>query len=184
MTIDLHSNSVRPARPARRTIALVAHDDMKSDLIEFARRNHTTLSGYDIMATDSTGARLRDEFGWSVDACGHGPNGGDVAIAAAVAAGQIAAVVFLYDPSGFLPHDHDCQALIRQCCVHNVPFALNVSTASAVTAALPRCESPRLSDGRPEHAKAGATVPIRAATPEPLVTGRAYRLNTSIGEPA
>ncbi|MEV0465740.1 methylglyoxal synthase [Nocardia tengchongensis] len=129
---------------SQRTIALVAHDDMKSDLIEFARQHHSMLSGFDIMATDSTGARLRQEFGWPVTACGHGPHGGDVAIAAAVAAGKVAAVVFLYDHSGFLPHDHDCQALIRQCCVHDVPFALNLSTAAAVTAQVAAAPGPAL----------------------------------------
>ncbi|MFE3701514.1 hypothetical protein ACFXO7_27005, partial [Nocardia tengchongensis] len=84
------------------------------------------------------------------------PHGCSVAIAAAVAAGQIAAVVFLYDPSGCLPHDHDCQALIRQCCVHNVPFALNLSTAAAVTAQLAGTQTPRLAE---THVGLGAARP-------------------------
>jgi methylglyoxal synthase len=146
-------------------IALVAHDGRKSELIAFARRHCDTLSRYGVMATDGTGTRLQRELGWTVAACGHGPSGGDVTVAAAVAAGEVVAVLFFLDPSVAHPHAPDCQALIRQCCVHNVPVALNPSTAAAVLSWLrhterdvpmPRSAPARASDPQMEVAEVSA----------------------------
>lgn len=117
-------------------VALIAHDERKADLLAFASQHRQTLSRFDLMATNSTGDRLRSEMGLEVVTCGHGPGGGDVAIAAAVAVGRVAAVLFFLDPGTAHPHIEDVRALIRQCCWHNTPVALNSSTAVAVMAML------------------------------------------------
>lgn len=118
------------------TVALIAHDGQKVELLTFVSHHRETLSRFDLMATDSTGERLRSKMGLAVATCGHGPGGGDVAIAAAVAAGKIAAVLFFLDSGTAHPHIADVHALIRQCCWHNTPIALNASTAVAVISML------------------------------------------------
>lgn len=133
-------------------IALVSHDGKKSDMITFARDSYQVLSRTALIGTEGTATRLRRELGLSVMTCGHGPSGGDVTIAAAVAAGDVAAVIFFLDPASAHPHQTDFGALIRQCCVHDVPVALNPSTAKAIMAILthpvdPAIPAPRTAPG-------------------------------------
>lgn len=122
-------------KPRRSTIALIAHDNMKAEMIEFVHHYSVVLSGFEVVATDGTARRL-DDTGLAVSTCGHGPSGGDVTIAAAVATDQVAAVFFFLDPSVPHPHAVDVGALIRQCCIHDVPLALNVSTALSIATGL------------------------------------------------
>jgi methylglyoxal synthase len=113
-------------------IALIAHDTKKDDMVTFAERFKGTLSRYHLIATGTTGQRIRDNTGLKVECMLSGPLGGDTQIGARVAVGDVAAVVFLIDPLYAQPHEPDIRALLRVCEVHNVPLATNIATAEAV----------------------------------------------------
>ena len=114
---------------ARKTIALIAHDNKKQDLLEWARFNHETLAGHRLVATGTTGALLGDALGLSIDRYLSGPLGGDQQIGAAIAEGRVDLVIFFWDPLEPQPHDVDVKALLRIAVVYNTPIACNRSTA-------------------------------------------------------
>jgi methylglyoxal synthase len=111
------------------TIALIAHDGRKVDMVAFATYNRERLSHFSLVATSTTGQLLEDKVGLEVTRLLSGPMGGDTQIAALVAQGRIRAVIFLVDPLSAHPHEPDIQAILRVCNVHNVPLATNVATA-------------------------------------------------------
>jgi methylglyoxal synthase len=118
------------------TIALIAHDRKKDDIVAFARAHAPILSRYRLMATGTTGQRIQEETGLPVERMLSGPMGGDAQIAAQVATGHVIAVIFLIDPLYAQPHEPDIQALLRICVVHNIPIATNLATAEAIVALL------------------------------------------------
>lgn len=111
------------------TIALIAHDGKKADMMAFAIQNKKVLSKFELVATGTTGKLLEDKVGLKIERSLSGPLGGDVQIAARVVLGEIDAVFFFVDPLDKHPHDPDIQTLLRACNVHNVPLATNVATA-------------------------------------------------------
>lgn len=113
-------------------IALIAHDETKPDLVEFARERRDLLERVDLVATGSTGDRVAEATGLAVERVNSGPDGGDLMIGAAVADGTCDAVVFLRDPKTAQPHEPDITALSRICDVRNVPLATNRATADLV----------------------------------------------------
>ena len=115
--------------PVRRQIALVAHDNKKADLIEWATFNRGTLSEHDLVATGTTGSLLRDQVGLNVKRLHSGPLGGDMQLGALICEGQIDLLVFFWDPLEPQPHDPDVRALLRIAVVYNTPTASNRSTA-------------------------------------------------------
>ncbi len=115
-----------------KTIALIAHDGKKADMVAFATFNREKLKSYHLLATSTTGTLLRDKVGLEVEIMLSGPMGGDAQIAARVAQGEVAGVFFLVDPLNAHPHDPDIQGLLRVCNVHNVPLATNVATADLI----------------------------------------------------
>ena len=115
-----------------KTIALIAHDGKKADMVAFATFNREKLKNYHLLATSTTGTLLRDKVGLEVEALLSGPMGGDAQIAARVAQGEVAGVIFFVDPLNAHPHDPDIQGLLRVCNVHNVPLATNVATADLI----------------------------------------------------
>lgn len=117
------------------TIALIAHDGKKADMVAFATFNREKLRAYHLVATASTGRLLTDKVGLEVECVASGPYGGDAQIGARVVSGEIGAVVFLVDPLDKHPHDPDIQTLLRLCNVHNVPLATNVTTADCILTA-------------------------------------------------
>ena len=117
-------------------IALIAHDFKKDDLVAFALRHREQLAGLTLIATGTTGSRVAEATGLPVERLLSGPLGGDAQIAARVAVGEVAAVIFLVDPLHAHPHEPDIQGLLRVCNVHNVPLATNLATADTVLAAL------------------------------------------------
>jgi len=116
----------------RKTLALIAHDGKKADMVAFALAHKDVLSRYDLVATRTTGEILRDKCGLKVDLMLSGPLGGDAQIAARVALREIEAVFFFVDPLGKHPHDPDIQSLLRICNVHDIPLATNAATASYI----------------------------------------------------
>jgi methylglyoxal synthase len=116
----------------RRRIALIAHDNCKADLVDWARYNRSTLAGHQLFATGTTGALLESELGLDVTRFLSGPLGGDQQVGAAIVEGRIDLVVFFWDPLQPHPHDVDVKALLRIAVVYNVPIACNRSTADFI----------------------------------------------------
>ncbi len=122
-------------QPAPKTVALIAHDNQKDNMIAFADEHKDVLGRYKLIATGTTGRLLNERTGLTVTRMLSGPIGGDAQIAAQVAEGKIAAVFFFIDPLGKHPHDPDINTLLRICNVHNVPLATNAATAAYVISA-------------------------------------------------
>jgi methylglyoxal synthase len=118
-------------------IALIAHDRKKNDIVQFVLNHRTIFEHYDLIATGTTGLRIHEGTGLTVEQMLSGPLGGDTQIAAQVATKDVVAVIFLLDPLYAQPHEPDIRALLRVCEVHDVPLATNLATANAVMAALP-----------------------------------------------
>ncbi len=121
---------------AKRTLALIAHDGKKADIVAFAMQHKETLTKFNIVATGTTGQLLINKVGLNVQRMLSGPLGGDAQIATQVAEGDVTAVFFFVDALGKHPHDPDIQMLMRICNVHNVALASNPVTASYIIEAL------------------------------------------------
>jgi len=136
---------------ARKTIALIAHDNKKEDLLDWARFNRDTLAVHRLVATGTTGRLLESELGLRIQKLMSGPLGGDQQIGAKIAEGEIDWVVFFWDPLEPHPHDVDVKALLRIAVVYNVPIACNRSTADFMIS------SPLMSQSYRQHgAEAGS----------------------------
>ncbi|MGA9378655.1 MAG: methylglyoxal synthase [Phormidium sp.] len=118
------------------TIALIAHDAKKDDLVNFARKYAPLLGRYKLIATRNTGERIAAEIGLSVEKFAPGSMGGDVQIAAEVVTGNIIAVIFLVESFYVQPYEPNVQTILQVCQVHNVAIATNLSTAEAIAASL------------------------------------------------
>src|SRR5439155_21819801 len=117
------------AAPAGRRIALIAHDNKKRDMLEWAEYNLDLLAGHELFATATTGRILQEQLGLPVGCFRSGPFGGDQQIGARIAEGEIDLLVFLWDPLEPHPHDPDVKALLRVAAVCNIPIACNRATA-------------------------------------------------------
>lgn len=115
--------------PPRMTIALVAHDHCKPDLLEWAEYNRAALVQHDLVATGTTGGMLRHELGIEVRCLKSGPLGGDLQIGAMLADGDVDLLIFFWDPLQPQPHDPDVKALLRMATLQNIPAACNRATA-------------------------------------------------------
>jgi methylglyoxal synthase len=114
---------------ARRRIGLVAHDNRKDDLVEWAVFNRHELVQHDLFATGTTGTLLEEHLGVGIVKLQSGPLGGDLQIGGLIADGAIDMLVFFWDPLESQPHDPDVKALLRVAVVWNVPVACNRATA-------------------------------------------------------
>ncbi len=110
-------------------IALVAHDNKKRDLVEWAEFNRELLAHHKLYATGTTGELLEQELGFKVKKLQSGPLGGDLQIGARIADGEIDFLIFFSDPLEPQPHDPDVKALLRMAVVWNVPIACNRASA-------------------------------------------------------
>lgn len=126
----------------KKTLALIAHDGKKADMVAFAIDNKALLLKYEILATGTTGQYLIDKAGLNVTRMLSGPIGGDAQIAARVAQQEVAGVFFFVDPLGKHPHDPDIQMLLRLCNVHDVPLATNPATAHAIISHISEQDAP------------------------------------------
>jgi methylglyoxal synthase len=111
------------------TVALVAHDEKKEDLLRLVRIHRDLFRVLRVVATGTTGTLLAQQLGLAVQLVASGPHGGDLQIGAMIVEGRVDALIFLRDPLTAHPHEPDIQALMKVCDVHCVPVATNVASA-------------------------------------------------------
>lgn len=137
-----------------KTIALIAHDNCKTDLVEWGAFNRTALATHRLVATGATGALLERELGLNVQRVQSGPFGGDMQIGALITEGVVDMLIFFWDPLEPQPHDPDVRALLRVGVVWNIPVACNRTTADFLVSSplLPSAYRPRTPDSGVERA--------------------------------
>jgi len=116
----------------KRAIALVAHDNKKTDLVEWADFNKGTLALHNLYATGGTGKKIIDKTGLNITLLKDGSHGGDMEIGALIANEKLDYLIFFWDPLESLPHDVDVKALLRIAVLYNVPTACNRATADLI----------------------------------------------------
>ena len=115
-----------------RTLALIAHDQKKAEIVSWAMKNKDSLARFNLCGTGTTAKLVGDATGLEVKRYLSGPLGGDQQIGAKIAEGEIDAVVFFWDPLNAQPHDPDVKALLRIAVVYDIPIATNTATANYV----------------------------------------------------
>jgi methylglyoxal synthase len=118
----------RTMKPDKK-IALVAHDNKKQDLVEWAKFNRDLLAHHEVYATGTTGEMLEKELGFEITKLQSGPLGGDQQVGAMIVDDEINFLIFFWDPLEPMPHDPDVKALLRMAAVWNIPIACNRASA-------------------------------------------------------
>ena len=120
---------------ARKTIALIAHDNKKAEMVNWALHNKDVLEQFDLCGTGTTAGLVSEATGLAVKKYLSGPLGGDQQIGAKIAEKKIDIVIFFWDPLSAQPHDPDVKALLRIAVVYDIPIATNKATANCVITA-------------------------------------------------
>jgi methylglyoxal synthase len=118
--------------PARKTIALVAHDNMKDELLGWALAHRDALSRHVLIGTGTTGGMVAEATGLAVERLRSGPLGGDQQIGARISENACDVLLFFWDPLEPQPHDPDIKALLRIAVVWNIPVACNRASADFI----------------------------------------------------
>ena len=113
-------------------IALVAHDNKKADLIDWAKYNKGVLTHHHLVATGTTGRLLEEVLDTPVFKLLSGPLGGDQQLGAMIAEGKLDMIIFFWDPMEAQPHDSDVKALLRVAVAYNIIISCNRTTADFV----------------------------------------------------
>lgn len=116
----------------KRNIALVAHDNKKDDLVEWAYFNKGTLAQHNLLATGGTGKRIMEKTNLKITLLKDGSQGGDMQLGALIANEKLDYLIFFWDPLQSLPHNVDVKALLRIAVLYNVPTACNRATADLI----------------------------------------------------
>ena len=128
----------------QKKIALIAHDNRKTDLLEWAKFNRDLLSMHKLFGTGTTGGLISQELDLDVHRFKSGPLGGDQQVGAKISEGDIDFLIFFWDPLEPLPHDPDIKALLRIAVVYNIPVACNRASADfIISSPLMATEYPR-----------------------------------------
>ena len=112
-----------------KSIALVAHDNKKKDIVEWCDFNKGTLSKYCLYATGTTGKRIIEKTGLDINLLNSGPYGGDMELGSMISNKKLDCLVFFWDPLESQPHDVDVKAVLRIAVLYNTPTACNRATA-------------------------------------------------------
>ncbi|MDR2091364.1 MAG: methylglyoxal synthase [Clostridiales bacterium] len=120
----------------KKTVALIAHDNKKPEIVEWAKAHAERLKNFNLCGTGTTAKLIEKNTGLNVKPFLSGPLGGDQQIGAGVAEGRIDAVIFFCDPLQAQPHDPDVKALLRIAVVCDIPIATNKATADCVIMAV------------------------------------------------
>ncbi len=158
--------------PTKKKIALVAHDNKKQDLLEWAGFNRDLLAQHELCATGTTGKLLSEELDLEVTRLQSGPLGGDQQIGGKIAEGEIDVLIFFWDPLQPQPHDPDVKALLRIAVVWNIPVACNRASADFMISSplMAAAEYQRLLPDYGDHRERKAGEPL-ADSPLPDLPG-------------
>ena len=129
-------NTVNLTIPKKKTIALIAHDNKKSDMLEWVRVNRDRLAAHTLCGTGTTARLFAEQTALPVLAYNSGPLGGDQQIGAMLANGELDLIIFLRDPLTAQPHEPDVSALMRLGDVQKIPLATNYNSAVLMLEAL------------------------------------------------
>ena len=114
------------------TIALIAHNSRKTDLLNWAKVHREALVKHTLIGTTNTSKLLSEMLDINVKGFGHGPSGGDILLAARILNGEVQKIIFFIDAETPHGHEHDIQTLIRTAVINNIPIALNRASADLI----------------------------------------------------
>ncbi|MDO3385003.1 methylglyoxal synthase [Gilvimarinus sp. SDUM040013] len=120
--------------PANKSIALIAHDNKKPDIVKWCQDHKEDLSGHTLYATGTTGSVISNATGLTIQRLISGPLGGDQQVGSLITEGKVDFLIFFWDPFEPMPHDPDVKALLRIAAVWNIPVACNPISADFMIA--------------------------------------------------
>ena len=116
----------------QKTVALIAHDNKKHDMVNWALAHKDILAEYKLCGTGTTAGLVAEATGLKVKRYLSGPLGGDLQIGAKASEGDVDVIIFFWDPLSSQPHDPDVKALLRIAVVYDIPIATNRATATLI----------------------------------------------------